>query len=231
MNFFTHARRYLHDPYLVAGTAIPDWLSVLDRRVRARSQSAATLIQDSDPRVVSLAKGIIQHHYDDGWFHQTEAFYQISGSISRQLRTVLGPDESMRPSFVGHISLELLLDDELIQSAPDQLDQYYAILQSLDPGLIEHTITRISKHPADRLAALIPRFIAERFLYDYATNDRLVWRINHVLKRVGLERVPTDSLDWLEHGRQAVRERLSDLLAGEEDDLAAHRIQGNANAD
>lgn len=145
MNYFAHARRFLHDPYFVAGTAVPDWLGVVDRKVRARSPAARVLLEDPDPRVASLAQGIIQHHHDDAWFHQSEVFVQLSANFAQQLRALLVGDRSMRPGFVGHIAVELLLDDWLIQQTPGRLDSYYEVLNELDADLIEQTINRIDR--------------------------------------------------------------------------------------
>ncbi len=49
MNYLSHGFRFVDDPYFVAGTALPDWMSVLDRRNRARSTVAAGFA-DSDDR-------------------------------------------------------------------------------------------------------------------------------------------------------------------------------------
>ena len=38
MNYFAHGWNYVDAPYVLAGTAVPDWLSVVDRRVRARAR-------------------------------------------------------------------------------------------------------------------------------------------------------------------------------------------------
>lgn len=221
MNFFTHARRFLHDPYFVAGTAVPDWLGVLDRRVRARSSAAETLLDDPDPRVVSIAQGIIQHHFDDGWFHQTESFYRLTGRLARKVREQFPFDSSMRAGFVGHVIVELLLDDVLIQVNPTILDYYYDLFERIDPALVESTVTRISRYPADRLSQLIPRFVTERFLYDYKTDERLLWRMNHVLKRVGLEPLSVTDTTWLVEARELVAMNVNGLLEGEEAELAA----------
>ena len=41
MNYYTHGLRFIGDPYFLAGTACPDWLSVSDRQVRLRSRHVA----------------------------------------------------------------------------------------------------------------------------------------------------------------------------------------------
>ena len=69
MNYFAHALPFLDQPYFVAGTAVPDWLSVIDRKMRVPSKAARTLVAHEDPRVAGVAAGIIRHHDDDRWFH------------------------------------------------------------------------------------------------------------------------------------------------------------------
>ena len=48
MNYLAHAYQYLSDPYFVAGTNLPDWLSVVDRKVRVRAKPAQLLISSED---------------------------------------------------------------------------------------------------------------------------------------------------------------------------------------
>ena len=38
VNYLAHALTVLHDPWLVAGTSLPDWLRVVDRRARERDR-------------------------------------------------------------------------------------------------------------------------------------------------------------------------------------------------
>ena len=39
-----------------------------------RSRQAAPFLDSPDPRMASLAAGVVRHHHDDGWFHATLAF-------------------------------------------------------------------------------------------------------------------------------------------------------------
>ncbi len=51
MNYFAHGYRFIDDPYFMAGTALPDWLSVADRRVRIRPKHLlGGAAEDGDPR-------------------------------------------------------------------------------------------------------------------------------------------------------------------------------------
>lgn len=215
MNYLAHARRFLSDPYFAAGTAVPDWLGVVDRKLRVRSPKALPWIDDEDPAVSGVARGIVQHHADDRWFHETRAFAELNLTFAVRIRELLAPDDGFRPSFVGHILVEILLDDELSAERPGLLDDYYATLAAVDPEAVVRAVERIAARPAPRLAQLIPRFCAERFLYDYADDGKLLTRLNAVMRRVGLPPLPVDFCRLLPEARRDVRRRRSELLAGE----------------
>ncbi len=212
MNYLAHGWRFADEPYVLAGTAAPDWLSVIDRKIRIRRRTAAEFVTDTDPLVAAVARGVVQHHADDAWFHALPAFNELSLAFALEIRDALPGDEGFRPSFLGHILVELLLDSALAEESPHRLDNYYAALQALDPAAVERAINRLATRPADRIASLIPRFAAERFLYDYADDGRLLMRLNHIMRRVGLPQLPLSMLDLLPSLRVRVRDRMSELL-------------------
>ncbi len=212
MNYLSHAYKHLHDPYFVAGTSLPDWMSVIDRRNRARSQAALPFADDLDPRIGAFARGVMQHHHDDRWFHQTEVFALLSTRFAVELRGLLPTGGGHQAGFVGHIVVELLLDSVLSEADPGYLSGYYTALESLDLTLLQQAANRICTKPFDALPRLIPRFVNERFLADYADDDRLWMRLNHVMRRVGLEPLPNSVIVWLAAARQRVAIEADALL-------------------
>jgi hypothetical protein len=212
MNYLAHGWRFAGDPYRLAGTAAPDWMSVIDRKNRLRSKTAAERVADADPIVAAVARGIVQHHADDAWFHEGVAFNELCLAFAVELRDALPGDEGFRPSFLGHILVELLLDATMAEDEPRRLDEYYAALAELDPAAVERAISLLAARPTDRVAALVPRFIAERFLYDYLDDDKLLTRLNHVMRRVGLPSIPADVVELFPSMRERVRARQHDLL-------------------
>jgi len=212
MNYFAHAWHWLDDPWVAAGTAVPDWLGVVNRRVRARSKAASPLTAAEDPRVAALARGIVQHHHDDAWFHGTRAFAELSLDLTVRFRDLLGAESSMRPSFLGHILVELLLDAELARRDRARLERYYAVLAQIEPPLVEQTVERIAGRPAERLAYFIGRFIEVRFLFDYLEDAKLWFRLNQVMGRVGLDQLPESVIELIGEARPLVAERTDELL-------------------
>jgi len=215
MNYFAHGYQYLDDPFFVAGTAVPDWLSVVDRRVRVTSKLARQFVADGDPRVAAVAAGIVQHHHDDAWFHGTASFAKLALGFSKGIRELFPDDTSMRPSLLGHILVEVLLDVELIALHPGRLEAYYEVLDGMDAALISRAVNRMARRSTEHLEAFIPRFSAERFLYDYAEDGKLLKRLNHVLRRVGMPGLPEPFCDFLPGARRLVSDHRAQLMAGE----------------
>lgn len=214
MNYFAHGLHFIDQPYFLAGTAVPDWMNIVDRRVRVRRKYAQPYVDDADPRVAALARGVIQHHADDAWFHETPAFTELSWHLTRRIRDALPGDDGFRPSFLGHILVELLLDAELVRRDPDRLEAYYAAFDEIDPDLIESAINRMAARQTDRLAELIPLFSRERFLFDYADDDKLWFRLNQVMRRVALPALPESFTQTLAEARPLIAERAGELLSG-----------------
>lgn len=212
MNYFAHGLAHLDDPYLLAGTAVPDWLNVADRGVRVRSKQAAPFVDCPEPAVASLARGIVQHHRDDGWFHESAAFNELCWQFTALVREALPDDEGFRPSFLGHILVEILLDAELIARQPQQLEAYYQALESIEGRLVEAAVNRMAARSTDRLSLLVPLFCSERFLWDYLDDGKLLMRLNQVMRRVKLQSISAALLDVLPQMRTAVKERRHELM-------------------
>jgi len=212
MNYFAHGYPYIDDPWFLAGTAVPDWLNVSDRGVRVRAKHAAEVVDDADPRVAALARGIMRHHADDGWFHNTAAFAELSWGFAARLREIFPADAGMRPSFLGHILVEILLDANLIARDADRLERYYAAVSAVDPAVIMAAVNRVAPRPAVRLAELIPLFVRERFLSDYSDDAKLCYRLNQVMRRVRLPALPDTFLEFLPQARRDINARQRDLL-------------------
>ena len=212
MNYFAHGRCFLDNPYYLAGTAVPDWLSVVDRRCRARAKKAANFVESENSVEAMIAAGVIQHHVDDDWFHRNEEFNRLQWDFTSRIRDFLGKDSGLRPSFLGHILIELLLDSTLIEDQPGQLDEYYSVLSQIEAEAVQQVVERIAERPADRLAWFIERFVEVRFLADYPDDEKLVYRLNQVMQRVKLPALPDAFRSLLPGFRQEVRLSSAALL-------------------
>lgn len=207
MNFLCHALPYLDDPLVAACTAVPDWLSVVDRKIRARERLAVAVLDSDDEAVRAVAEGILHHIRDDRWFHTTSAFVETNLELAVALRDRLPGDRGFRPMFVSHVVIEVLLDAFWIRDRPEIGRRYYETIDSLPTERIERCVNKITGRPTDRLAATIRRFAKARFLYDYLDHRQLLMRLNQVMHRVGLDELPHSVLPWLQHAEELVEFR------------------------
>ena len=212
MNYFAHGIRFVDRPYYLAGTAIPDWLSIADRKVRMRARLVQPFHQLSEDDEKEIAAGVMQHLEDDDWFHSTSTFNQTSRDLAVLFRRELSQDTEMRSGFLGHIVTELLLDSVLIERHPHLLDRYYDALEKINPDIIENSVNRMAKNQTDRLAGLIPLFLNEQFLRDYPDSSKLWYRLNQVMKRVRLSVLPEEFVGALISAKKIIEERADDLL-------------------
>ena len=133
MNYFAHALPFLEEPYFVAGTAVPDWLSVVDRGVRVRRRHAEPFAQAAGAPLAAVARGLIQHLRDDARFHESRTFAESSLELSGATRQVLGQDPGFRPSFLGHLLVEVLLDASLAARDAGRVELFYRTLEAVGP--------------------------------------------------------------------------------------------------
>ena len=96
MNYFAHALPFLDQPYFVAGTAVPDWLSVVDRQVRVRRRHAEPLATAATPATPPIPPrppwpaALLQHFRDDARFHETRAFAETTLELEREPPACVG---------------------------------------------------------------------------------------------------------------------------------------------
>lgn len=219
MNCFTHALPHLDDAYLAVGCCLPDWLSACDRKCRVREKHAVKFVDHEDPIVATIAKGIVRHHQDDDWFHQTPRFNKLILDFAVELRDLFGNERTMRPSLVGHIIVELFLDAYLNAQFPGRLEYFYDQVENVDGLRIQDAINLFATKPTTKLVGEIDRFVKVRYLFDYDTNEGVVYRINKVFKRIKLDPLGNEILQWMPSARERVCESVPDLLPNYEIEL------------
>ncbi|TWU14945.1 hypothetical protein CA54_38150 [Symmachiella macrocystis] len=212
VNYFAHGIRYTDRPYFLAGTATPDWLSMADRRVRLRPQHVQPFADGSGQPQAEFAAGVLQHMEDDDRFHRSAAFFEVSGALLPLFRKLLEPHDGFRPGFLAHIVTELLMDAVLIERHPEMLRAYYAAIDAVDADSIQRCVNAMAKKPTERLAAVLPLFTREGFLWDYLDSERLLYRLNQVMRRVKLQPLPPETTTVLDESRLLVRARIDDLI-------------------
>lgn len=197
----------------MVGCCVPDWLSSADRQCRVREKRALEFINHENEFTANIARGVVQHHRDDYWFHQTRAFVEMNMQFAQEVREELAGEAGFRPSLLGHIIIELLLDAYLHKRHPGKLNRYYELVAQVDSAAAQNAINLFATRPTDRLVHYQQRYLEARFLFDYSDDERLLYRINQVFKRVKLNPLGDSILPWIKSARRRVYDSVAELLA------------------
>lgn len=214
MNYLAHALPFLDEPYVAAGTAVPDWLMVADRSVRMRPKHVGPWTRHHDPVVAAVARGVLQHLRDDGRFHETRAFAETSLELAVAARGLPGQDRGLGPNILGHLLVELLLDAALAEESPECLEAYYRALGEVDFARVQAAVNCFSARQTERLAMFAAHFSAARILSDYAEDAKLMVRIDQVMRRLRLPPPGQGLAAILPYARRLVGQRRYELLEG-----------------
>ncbi len=182
MNFLSHYYfdRHTTDSYHVTGTVLPDLLKNADKAANIHPEK---IDRHEHPYVNSLLDGWKRHLEVDRHFHSSDFF----AHHSHQLKLVLKPateNSPVKPFFLGHIALELILDNLLITTQKVNVDAFY---QHLDNTKQEHlhSFWAVSKlHNPDVFFKFWADFKRHRYLNTYAEAAQVAYALKRVCMRV-----------------------------------------------
>ena len=145
------------------------------------------------------------------WIH-VETIAELSLELTVAARDLLAGESGLRPAFLGHLLVEVLLDAAIYARQPELLESYYRVLDAADLDFVEEVVNRMTPRKTDRLAKLIRGFSAHRILSEYAEDAKLLVCLNRVIRRVGLPELPDAFGRILPEARQIVELRREELL-------------------
>lgn len=203
MNFLAHALLHLDDPWVVAGTSLPDWLRVVQRGVRLHPARLRSLALAEGTAAHRLRAGVLRHHEDDERFHAEPGFEAVARALTLALRA-LSPDPRFRASTIAHIAVEVLVDAALLRSHPGSGERYYQALAALEPRELSAAAATLVGSELPRMPELHRRFVAARFILDYQSDEGVQEALDAVLVRTGLPPTPPGTLAAIERARPQV---------------------------
>ena len=189
MNFLAHhviATRFLTPaaplPPYVVGSALPDLLPLAADRLRLRPalvehQPTATSEEEA------LRAGVLVHLATDAAFHKMPAFAAAQAEVSHILMQTPFEGIRVRRFFVAHVLVELALDAVLLRRDPSIADDFYAAFDAADYAGVTHWTEAAVGQALPSLTAVLTRFAASRYLYQYRENEGVATGLSHLCAR------------------------------------------------
>ncbi len=181
MNFLSHYYfdRDSTDCYFILGTVLPDLLKNADKTIVLHPEK----LGHNNPQIKSLIAGWNKHLAVDKYFHSSEFFI----THSHQLKVLLTPaieGSPVKPFFLGHIAVELIIDNLLLTTNRLKVDDFYDHLKSCDHTVIEEFLTIAGLNDTDRFFRFFNGFKRDGYLHTYSETEQIAYALKRICMRV-----------------------------------------------
>ena len=197
MNFLSHYyfERYHRNPELVLGCILPDLIKNADRNINVLPHKYETLF-DGNPKLRHIYEGWGRHLEIDRYFHNAPFFY----SHTHELKLRLAPsvvDTPIRPSFLSHIALELLLDHLLLHHRAVHESDFYECLAAADRDMVARFLTLCEVPDTTFFFNYFNGFMQEQYVGSYRQFDQLTFALINICRRLWDVRLPDKQRDMI----------------------------------
>lgn len=184
MNFLSHYYfdRTKESPYEIFGMLLPDLLKNADKSWKIHPEKKEEIFT-SRPHQTAILKGWKRHLAVDEIFHSSYFFKHHQHQIKLDIREeIIG--SPVKPFFLGHISLELLLDNLLITENLVSIKKLYQLLEQVDISEIKLflDLNRISEQ--EKFLRFYNGFLKDKYLYSYAEEPKITYALKRICMRL-----------------------------------------------
>ena len=181
MNFLSHYYfdRETTDCYFTLGTVLPDLLKNADKAIILHPEK----LTHQDPKVNSIIAGWNKHLLVDKYFHSSEFFLTHSHQLKKELAPAI-KGSPVKPFFLGHIAIELILDNLLITTNQIKVADFYDHLDNCEESVIcEFLLFAGMKNP-DVFFRFYEEFKRSRYLNTYINIEQITYALKRICMRV-----------------------------------------------
>lgn len=184
MNFLSHYYfdRHCINPYEVLGMVLPDLIKNADKTWNLHPEKNEYLFLGNKNQEAIL-KGWKRHLLVDRIFHNSDFFkyhqHHIKLLISPSLK-----DSPVKPFFIGHISLELILDSLLLTENIIQPNSFYNYLAQVNHQELSSFLIFNDLPDNDKFFRFFTMFNKEQYISSYDQPDKITYAIKRICMRI-----------------------------------------------
>lgn len=184
MNFLSHFYfdKDSMDDYLVLGTVLPDLVKNAQIAGHLHPLKSKNLFQ-ADPFQQAILAGWERHIAADNIFHSSE-FFKSQTALLKQLVLPVLTDSPVKPFFLAHIGLELVLDHLLTINGVINTNKFYDQLSNTDKKVISDFLENCMVSDTGPFFRFFDRFISSRYLLSYAKIENIAYALNGICMRL-----------------------------------------------
>lgn len=187
MNFLSHYYfdRHIHDPQRVVGMVLPDLVKNTRKDWCIRPEKREGKFQDNE-LLKNIFIGWKRHLEVDKHFHSSDFFYHHTETIRIKVAPIL-ESSPVRPSFMAHISLELMLDALLLTESVIQAESFYTQISEADRRALHEFLQLNEIAETDLFFKFFDEFIEASYLNSYREANNIMYALGRICQRLWLE--------------------------------------------
>ncbi len=181
MNFLSHFYFDRNDTncYHILGIVLPDLLKNADKTIVLHPEK----LHHQNEKVNSITKGWNKHLEVDRYFHSSEFFLTHSHELKKLLTPVI-EGSPVKPFFLGHIALELILDNLLITTNKITAHDFYEHLNGCEHEVIQEFLTFAGLKDSTKFFRFFDGFKRDGYLHTYSETPKIAYALKRICMRV-----------------------------------------------
>jgi len=184
MNFLSHFyfERNNPDENMVLGVVLPDFIKNAHKDYNLYPLKIKHLFE-SDPLQASILAGWKRHIAVDQIFHSS-GFFQLHTNALKQLILPACENSPVKPFFLAHIGLELILDHLLVSDGLVNINTFYEQLGHANKKALNSFLHTSSLEDTDVFFKFLSSFISSRYLFSYQKMENIAYALNRICMRL-----------------------------------------------
>jgi len=197
MNFLSHYYfdRTTNDANVVMGTVLPDLIKNAVKEANLYPQKNEFLFK-GNPDEENLLLGWKRHLAVDLFFHSSDFFLEKTTELKQLIKPIV-ENTAVRPSFLAHISLELLLDHLLVEHNLIRVNHFYDKLNTVKKESLSDFLEHCNLKNPEVFFNFLERFISSKYLLSYQKLENISYALNRICMRLWPETLSERQLNLL----------------------------------
>lgn len=184
MNFLSHFyfERTNPDDHMVMGVVLPDLVKNAHKDWNLNPHRQDTLFS-SNPNHQSLLKGWRKHIEVDRLFHSSD-FFREQTAILKQMILPAVSSGPVKPFFLAHIALELVLDHLLITTGKINVNKFYDQLSKANTEDLQSFLLLAGIADIQLFEKFLTGYISSKYLLSYQKTENITYALNRICMRL-----------------------------------------------
>ncbi|QNK62971.1 hypothetical protein H7F33_00135 [Pedobacter sp. PAMC26386] len=208
MNFLSHFyfERKNSNDYVVMGVVLPDLIKNADKDWNLNPQKDEYLFRDV-PDYAALLSGWKRHLEVDRLFHSSVFFKEQTANLKQLILPALqtGP---VKPFFLAHIGLELILDHLLLTQSLVDTAHFYRQLTAAHTESLTGFLKYAGLPDQGRFDHFLGKFISSEYLFSYEKIENITYALNRICMRLWLNPFTEEQLQILTKKLEEFKQQL-----------------------